>query len=94
MACGDGACPAAPRVRNSGVWGFDGFPEKWSNGSEIVTLLCSFTPSQQQQQQEEEEVLVPHQEELPNGVQPMEGSIGPSRLANASCHCVLWLASY
>jgi hypothetical protein len=29
---------------------------------------------QQQPQQEEEEVLVPHQE-LPNGAQPMEGSL-------------------
>ena len=47
-----------------------------------MDLRCAslvFSPSQQQQQ-EEDEVLVPHQE-LPNGTQPMEGSMDPfSRL--------------
>lgn len=57
------------------------------------TLVCFFCPSQQQQPQEAEEVLVPHQE-LPNGAQPMEGSIGPFLLENVSCHCVLCVISY
>jgi hypothetical protein len=36
--------------------------------------LVDFAQQQQPPQQEEEEVLVPHQE-LPNGAQPMEGSL-------------------
>jgi hypothetical protein len=40
---------------------------------------------QQQPQQEEEEVLVPHQE-LPNGAQPMEGSLPSLNLASLSSY--------
>jgi len=63
-----------------GILGFGVLTASLRDGA--MDLRCAslvFSPSQQQQQ-EEDEVLVPHQE-LPNGTQPMEGSMDPfSRL--------------
>jgi hypothetical protein len=79
VGCRAGRAPARP-YGNSRVWGFDG------SAGAMDLRLCFFVFFSQQEQQEEEEVLVPHgpHQELPNGAQPMEGLVGPSRLATSS----------